>query len=93
MMPKNFIPFAFLLPLSIAFAGENALFKAENSCLKYPPSDARTECMRNEREAAAAFEKKLQREETASKSAENGRPKKNDLCFTRKATGELVCPN
>lgn len=93
MMPKNFIPLALLLPLSIAFAGENALFKAENSCLKYPPSDARTECMRKDREGAAAFEKARQREEAAAKSAESGRPKKNDLCFTRKATGELVCPN
>jgi hypothetical protein len=93
MMPKYFIPLALLLPLSIAYAGENALFKAENSCLKYPPSDARTECMRTEREAAAESEKERQREKAAAKSSESGRPKKNDLCFTRKATGERVCPN
>ena len=92
-MPKIFVPLALLLPLSIAFAGENALFQLENSCVKYPPSDARTECMKKERETAAAFEKERQREEGVSKSAESGRSKKNDLCFTHKATGELVCPN
>jgi hypothetical protein len=82
-----------LLSLSSTFAGENALFKAENSCLKYPPSDARADCMKKEREAAAAFEKQRKLEMDASKSAESDRPTKNDLCFTRKATGELVCPN
>ena len=93
MMPKNLLSLALLLPLSIAFAGENALFKVSNSCLKYPPSDARTECMKAEREAAVAFEKRRQREESVSKSAESTRGEQNDLCFTRKITGELVCPN
>lgn len=51
------------------------------------------ECMKKEQEAAAAFEKERQQVESVSKSAESGRPKKNDLCFTRKATGEFVCPN
>lgn len=93
MMTKSFVSLALLLPLSIALAGENALFKAENSCLKFPPSDARAECMKKEREAVAAFEQQRQRENAASKSADSDRPKKNDLCFTRKATGEVVCPN
>ncbi len=93
MMLKKFTPLALLLPLSIAFAGENALFKVSNSCLKVPPSDARIECMKAQREANAAFAKERQREEAASKNTDSARPKQNDLCFTRKATGERVCPN
>lgn len=93
MMPKNFLPLALLLPLSIAFAGENALFRATNACQKYPPSDARTACMNEERQANAAFEKERRRAEAESKNTESGHPKKDDLCFTRKATAERICPN
>jgi hypothetical protein len=90
---KLLLPLALLLPLSTVFAGENALFRAEYSCLKLPPSDARTECMKKEREAAAEFEKERKKEEAAFKRQDGERPKKNDLCFTRRDTGEVVCPN
>lgn len=93
MKLTTLLPLALLLPASIAFAGENALFKAENACVKYPPSDARNECIKKEREALAAFEKQRKQDEAASKRQDSEPPKKNDLCFTRRETGERVCPN
>lgn len=93
MKPKILLSLALLIPMSTAFAGENALFRIDNSCLKLPPSDARTECMKKEREAAAEFSKERKKEEAASKRQDGEHPKKNDLCFTRKETGEVVCPN
>ena len=93
MKLKLLLPVALLLPVSTAFAGENALFRIDNSCLKLPPSEARTECMKKERETAAAFEKERNKEEAASRRPEGERPKKNDLCFTRRDSGEVVCPN
>ena len=74
-----------------AYAGENALSRVEQSCLKYPTPEARANCESKKKETMAAFEK----EEKAKKQATNtdSTKKKNDLCFTRKATGEVVCPN
>jgi len=66
------------------------LFRHSDSCLHVPPGDARTECMKKQREAAAVFEKECQREEAATKSADKEPSKKNDLCFASKATGERV---
>jgi len=93
MKTKILLLLALLIPLSTAFAGENALFRIDNSCLKLPPSEARTECMKKEREVAAAFEKERKKEDAAAKGQDGERPKKNDLCFTRRDTGEVVCPN
>ncbi len=74
-----------------AYAGENALSRAEHSCLKSPTPETRAICESKKKETMAAFEK----EEKAKKQAADadGQKKKNDLCFTRKATGEVVCPN
>ena len=92
-MRNRVVAIALLLPLSTPFAGDNAWFTHGDSCLKYPPSDARTQCIKMQREAAAEFEKARRREEAASKNAEEGLRPKNDLCFTRTATAERVCPN
>jgi hypothetical protein len=70
-------------------AGENALFRAQSSCLKVPPSDERIACIKKENETASAFEKEYRQ----TQGKESGDTKKKDLCFTRKATGEVVCPN
>jgi hypothetical protein len=96
MMMKKHVLLALpllLLPLSAAFAGDNALFRHSDSCLHVPPGDARTECMKKQREAAAAFEMERKREEATTRSADHEPSKKEDPCFTRKATGERVCPN
>ena len=84
-------PLLLLVPLAFAAAGENALSRAEQSCLKYPTPEARASCESKKKETMAAFEK----EEKAKKQAADadGQKKKNELCFTRKATGEVVCPN
>lgn len=84
-------PLLLLIPLAFAAAGENALSRAEHSCLKSPTPETRANCENNKKETMAAFEK----EEKAKKQAAgaDGQKKKNELCFTRKATGEVVCPN
>jgi hypothetical protein len=93
MLRKVLVSFVLLLPVSLALAGDNALFRGSNQCNKYPPSDARAECKKQEREDSAAFDKARQLENATSKSAETGKPKNQGLCFTRLATGEQVCPN
>ena len=93
MKQKILFFLALLFPLSAVFAGENALFRHENSCLKLPPSAARTECIKKEREAVAAFERERKKEEAVAKRPGGERAKKDDLCYRRETTGELVCPN
>ncbi|MEX8499462.1 hypothetical protein [Leptothrix ochracea] len=80
----------FLLVLLVSMLSACA---TENLCLKIPPSDARIECINKERAAVAAFEKERQKEQSQSKVKGRGDAKVNDLCFTRKATGEVVCSN
>lgn len=93
MMLKSAIAFVLSLPVLSAYAGENALFRHSDSCLKYPPSDARAECMKKEREVSATFAKERKREEAAPRRSEHDPSRKNELCFKREATGEIVCPN
>ncbi len=90
MKTRRLAPILLLIPMAFACAGENALSRAEQSCIKYPTPDARAECEKKHKETMAAFEKEKKAEK---KAAETGGQKKNDLCFTRKATGEVVCPN
>ena len=68
----------------------NALARAEQVCVKYPTPQARAECKQKEKETDAALARESQR---ADKAADGSAKKKNELCFTRKATGEVVCPN
>ena len=91
MLIRRLTPFLLLIPMAFATAGENALSRVEQSCLKYPTPEARANCEGKKKETMAAFEK----EEKAKKQAADadGTKKKNDLCFTRKTTGEVVCPN
>ncbi len=91
MLIQRLTPLLLLIPMALAVAGENALSRVEQSCLKYPTPEARANCESKKKETMAAFEK----EEKAKKQAADADSpkKKNDLCFTRKATGELVCPN
>ncbi len=83
-------PLLLLTAAACVYAGENAMARIEQSCVKYPTPDARAECEKRQKETMAAFEK----DQKAKKKAAEGEGKKaNDLCFTRKATGEVVCPN
>ena len=93
MTPRTLIPFVLLAFVSFANAGENALFRAERSCLKYPPSDARTKCTTEEKAVSAAFDKEQQKERLQSNTIDRAGKKQDGLCFTRKATGEVVCSN
>lgn len=91
MKTQKFAPLLLLIPMALAGAGENALSRVEQSCLKYPTPEARANCESQRKETMAAFDK----EEKAKKQAADADSpkKKSDLCFTRKATGEVVCPN
>ena len=76
-----------------AHAGDTplkAFARAERDCNKYPTPQARTECTQKEKETDAALARESRQ---ADKAADGSNKKKNDLCFTRKSTGEVVCPN
>lgn len=69
-----------------AFDGE--LLRVEQ-CHASPSPVARFECEKQQRERDDAQRKELQ-----VKRVKDAREKKNStLCFTRKSTGERVCPN
>jgi hypothetical protein len=91
-----------------ACARDNALGRAEQSCLKYPTPTARAECEARAKADNAAFLKESQKIEEATKAralaeepaqeastadAKSDVKKKNSLCFKRESTGEVVCPN
>ena len=85
-------PVLLLLSITFANAGENALSRIEQSCIKYPTPEARADCEKSKKESMTAFENlKKAAEKTSAEGGEQ--KKKNDLCFSRKATGEVVCPN
>lgn len=79
-----------------AWGAGNALWQAEQSCIKYPTPSARSECEKKLKEDQAAFEKEQKKKKDDAKRTD-GTPtdarKKNDLCFKRETTGETVCPN
>ena len=79
-----------LIAAAHAWAGENAMSRVEQSCVKIPTPQARADCEKRQKDAMTAFEK----EKKATQKDEAAAPrKKNDLCFTRSSTGEVVCPN
>lgn len=84
-----------LAPLSTALAVSSTLLKAEHMCLKYPTIEARADCQRREKESQAAFDKAEAQalRDKGWKKEGAGDKAKGDLCFTRAATGERVCPN
>ncbi len=90
MSIQRMFSFLLLFPAALACAGGNALFRVEQSCVKVPTPEARADCERRQKEAMAAFEKE---KKVKQKAAEAGGQKKNELCFTRKTSGEVVCPN
>lgn len=90
MKIRHLLPLHLLISATFACAGENAMSRVEQSCVKVPAPQARADCERRQKESMAAFEK----EKKAKQKAEAPSPqKKSDLCFTRNATGEVVCPN
>jgi hypothetical protein len=91
MLIQRLSPLLLLIPMVFANAGENALSRAEHSCLKSPTPETRAICESQKKETMAAFEKEEKAKQRAAGA--DGQKKKNDLCFTRKATGEVVCPN
>ena len=96
---KNFHTLTALLAASFAVsasAAGNALWQAEQSCIKYPTPSARTECEAKLKEGQLAFEKEIQKKKDDAKNVGDHRvdtKKNNDLCFKRESTGETVCPN
>lgn len=71
-----------------------ALERTQEQCVKYPTPQARAECEHRHKQIDAAMARERAQADKADKPAFTGRaPKKNDLCFTRKSTGEVVCPN
>ena len=94
MKLKQLTPILLLIPMAIACAGENALARVEQSCIKYPTPEARADSEKVKKSTMDAFESEKKAEQ--KKATEAGGPdqkKRNDLCFTRQATGEVVCPN
>ncbi|OYT92735.1 MAG: hypothetical protein CFE43_06595 [Burkholderiales bacterium PBB3] len=79
-----------------SWAAGNALWQAEQSCIKYPTPSARAECEKKQKDDMAAFEKELKKNKDDAKTSGDtpqDAKKKNDLCFKRESTGETVCPN
>lgn len=87
-----------ILAMWLGWAGcpahaENALSRIEQSCAKLPSPQAQAECRQKQAAALAAFEREHKKNEPGIDFKKEGAAKKNELCFTRKATGELTCPN
>jgi len=81
-----------------AYAGNSpldALTRAQEICVKYPTPQARAECNAKQKatDAALARQQDQERRQAGQTAPGSTTPKKNDLCFTRKSTGEVVCPN
>jgi hypothetical protein len=72
---------------------DNALSRIEQSCAKFPSPGAQAECRQKEKAAMEAFEKERKKDDRKIEFKKDGPARKNDLCFTRKSTGEQVCPN
>lgn len=82
------------LAATAGHAQGNALFRAEQACIKYPGPAAQDECRRRQKEAMEAFRRdEAQKARDAAQSADGAAPRQNGLCFTREGTGERVCPN
>lgn len=68
------------------------------NCNKFPTTDARNICEQKNKESGKAFNRHVEQEEAKYKASQPqfknpSSDKPNGLCFTRKATGEVVCPN
>ena len=82
------------LAATASHAEGNALFRAEQACIKYAGPAAQDECRRRQKEAMEAFRRdEAQKARDAAQPADSAAPRKNGLCFTREGTGERVCPN
>jgi hypothetical protein len=102
-----------LLPLVAsalsACAVGNALWQAEQSCLKYPTPDTRAECEKRSRATDAAYVKETEKSEAQARArakaeadlqtqeapAEGSKPapQKKNELCFKRASGEMVCPN
>lgn len=83
---------------SVAHADGNALFRAEQACIKYSGPAAQDDCRRRQKEAMEAFDReqaqKKQQDAATTAAPQDAAPaKKSGLCFLREGTGEQVCPN
>ena len=74
----------------VAQAGANTVDHSGNHCLKLLAPVPRAECEEKRRAPQSAWEKEQQAKKKASDDTQS---KKSSLCFERKSTGELVCPN
>jgi hypothetical protein len=81
--------------VSTAHALDNWLLKAAGDCLKHASPDARLACQKEQKAAIKLFEDSKKSEPSAP-TAPIGTPQptpKNDLCFKRPESQELLCPN
>ena len=92
-----------------ACAVGNALWQAEQSCIKYPTPSARVECEQKAKADDVAFEKEMKRREDqdrtraqaeAALQSDDATPgdakapvKKKNELCFKRASGEMVCPN
>ncbi len=88
----------FLLLLStlcLSACGVNSpLARASEICVKYPTPEARGNCEKRQKEVSTEIEKSLDDHRKREKVLQqDDLPSKNDLCFKRQSTGEMVCPN
>lgn len=96
MKLQRLTPFILCMSMPLAHAADGVLFRAEHSCAKFPTPEARADCENKRKETMTAFDKEQRAKQKAEKAADglgNDSKGKNELCFTRKATGEVVCPN
>mgnify|MGYP003528234338 CR=1 FL=1 len=85
--------------MPLAHAADGVLLRAWDSweyCAKFPTPETRADCESKRKESMSAFDKEQRAKQKAEKAADslgNDSKGKDGLCFTRKSTGEVVCPN
>lgn len=81
------IVLSLLCTLGAGHALAEPIVRGMPSCLKLPPSQERQDCIEKHKRIEAGFDKEYQKLQSQDKR------KKDDLCFTRRSTHEVVCPN
>jgi hypothetical protein len=84
-----------LSTLCLSACGINSpLTRASEICVKYPTPETRGNCEKRQKEVSTEIEKSLDDHRKREKVLQqDDLPSKNDLCFKRQSTGEMVCPN
>jgi len=96
-MTKYLLLFILSATLLSACGQNGFLARTGQTCEKLPPSDERIACEKRVKASLAAAEKQRAQEQADARKREDAPGAASDtakkLCFTRQATGELICPN